>query len=264
MMETWHPLGVVRRDLRLQFPGRGLVLERGAGVGLRRPRGLEAVGEDPADGARRAGASSNAPLRAIRRRARRAVGGADRRPRRRRSAGRPTAECRSSRATGSTAMGRAVGPRLAARFARAILELGGNNAAIVAPSADLDLALRAIAFAAMGTAGQRCTTLRRLFVAGQPSTTQLLAAADAGLRVGSGRRSARRRTLGRPADRPRRIRDHGASAGRGARGRRQRSRRRTRRGYRGRDAYYVRPALCRDAGPDAVRCNVRHSRRFST
>jgi aldehyde dehydrogenase (NAD+) len=58
-----------------------------------------------------------------------------------------------------------VGPRLAARFARGILELGGNNAAIVAPSADLDLALRAIAFAAMGTAGQRCTTLRRLFVA---------------------------------------------------------------------------------------------------
>ena len=67
-------------------------------------------------------------------------------------------------ATGSTAMGRAVGPRLAKRFARAILELGGNNAAIVAPSADLDLALRGIAFAAMGTAGQRCTTLRRLFV----------------------------------------------------------------------------------------------------
>ncbi len=67
-------------------------------------------------------------------------------------------------ATGSTAMGRAIAPRLAARFARAILELGGNNAAIVAPSADLGLALRGIAFAAMGTAGQRCTTLRRLFV----------------------------------------------------------------------------------------------------
>ena len=67
-------------------------------------------------------------------------------------------------ATGSTAMGRAVGPRLAARFARALLELGGNNAAIVAPSADLDLALRAIAFAAIGTAGQRCTSLRRLIV----------------------------------------------------------------------------------------------------
>ena len=61
-------------------------------------------------------------------------------------------------------MGRQVGPKLAARFARAILELGGNNAAIVAPTADLDLALRGIAFSAMGTAGQRCTTLRRLFV----------------------------------------------------------------------------------------------------
>jgi aldehyde dehydrogenase (NAD+) len=67
-------------------------------------------------------------------------------------------------ATGSTAMGRAVGPRLAGRFARAILELGGNNAAIIAPSADLGLTLRAVAFAAMGTAGQRCTTLRRLIV----------------------------------------------------------------------------------------------------
>jgi aldehyde dehydrogenase (NAD+) len=67
-------------------------------------------------------------------------------------------------ATGSTAMGKRVAPRLAERFARALLELGGNNAAIVAPSADLDLAVRAIAFSAMGTAGQRCTTLRRLFV----------------------------------------------------------------------------------------------------
>ena len=67
-------------------------------------------------------------------------------------------------ATGSTAMGRAVGPRLAGRFARALLELGGNNAAVVTPSADLDLTLRGVAFAAMGTAGQRCTTLRRLFV----------------------------------------------------------------------------------------------------
>jgi aldehyde dehydrogenase (NAD+) len=65
---------------------------------------------------------------------------------------------------GSTAMGRAVAPKLAKRFARAILELGGNNAAIVCPSADLDLALRGIAFSAMGTAGQRCTSLRRLIV----------------------------------------------------------------------------------------------------
>ncbi|PKP86289.1 MAG: aldehyde dehydrogenase family protein [Alphaproteobacteria bacterium HGW-Alphaproteobacteria-17] len=67
-------------------------------------------------------------------------------------------------ATGSTRMGRAVAPRLVARFARAILELGGNNGVIVAPSADLDLALRGVAFGAMGTAGQRCTTTRRLFV----------------------------------------------------------------------------------------------------
>ena len=67
-------------------------------------------------------------------------------------------------ATGSVAMGRAVGPRVAQRFGKALLELGGNNAAIVAPGADLDLALRGVAFAAMGTAGQRCTSLRRLFV----------------------------------------------------------------------------------------------------
>lgn len=67
-------------------------------------------------------------------------------------------------ATGSTRMGRIVGPIVAARFGRSILELGGNNAGIVTPSADLDMALRAVAFGAMGTAGQRCTTLRRLFV----------------------------------------------------------------------------------------------------
>ena len=67
-------------------------------------------------------------------------------------------------ATGSTRMGAAVAPRVAARFGRSILELGGNNAAIVAPSADLDLAVRAIAFSAVGTAGQRCTSLRRLIV----------------------------------------------------------------------------------------------------
>ncbi|HEY1143134.1 MAG TPA: aldehyde dehydrogenase family protein [Sphingomicrobium sp.] len=67
-------------------------------------------------------------------------------------------------ATGSTAMGRAVGPRVAQRFGRVLLELGGNNAMIVCPSADLALAERAILFSAAGTAGQRCTTLRRLIV----------------------------------------------------------------------------------------------------
>ncbi|MCW4153028.1 aldehyde dehydrogenase family protein [Halomonas sp. 18H] len=67
-------------------------------------------------------------------------------------------------ATGSTRMGREVAPRVAARFGRSILELGGNNGMILAPSADLDMAVRAILFSAVGTAGQRCTTLRRLIV----------------------------------------------------------------------------------------------------
>jgi aldehyde dehydrogenase (NAD+) len=67
-------------------------------------------------------------------------------------------------ATGSERLGAEIAPRIAARFGRAILELGGNNAAVVTPSADLDLAVRGIVFAAAGTAGQRCTTLRRLIV----------------------------------------------------------------------------------------------------
>ena len=67
-------------------------------------------------------------------------------------------------ATGSTRMGSIVGPKVAARWGRSILELGGNNAMIVAPSADLDMAVRAIVFSAVGTAGQRCTSLRRLIV----------------------------------------------------------------------------------------------------
>lgn len=67
-------------------------------------------------------------------------------------------------ATGSTRMGRIVAERAAKRFARTLLELGGNNASIVTPAADQDLALRASAFGFMGTAGQRCTSLRRLFL----------------------------------------------------------------------------------------------------
>ncbi|MCG8557345.1 MAG: aldehyde dehydrogenase family protein [Proteobacteria bacterium] len=67
-------------------------------------------------------------------------------------------------ATGSCRMGAAVAPRVARRFGRCLLELGGNNAMIAAPSADLDLAVRAIVFSALGTAGQRCTSLRRLIV----------------------------------------------------------------------------------------------------
>ena len=67
-------------------------------------------------------------------------------------------------ATGSTAMGRALAPRVAARLGRSLLELGGNNAMIVSQHANLALAIRAIVFGAVGTSGQRCTTLRRLIV----------------------------------------------------------------------------------------------------
>jgi len=146
-------------------------------------------------------------------------------------------------ATGSTAMGRAVGPRLAARFARAILELGGNNAAIVAPSADLDLALRAVAFAAMGTAGQRCTTLRRLFVQDDIHDSLLtrLSQVYASVRIGDPRtpetligplidRAAfegMQRTLGE-------ARSAGGTVFGGERIQ----------GIAGEGAYYVRPALC--------------------
>ena len=66
--------------------------------------------------------------------------------------------------TGSTKMGRHVAETTARRFGRNILELGGNNAIIVAEDADIELAVRAILFAAVGTAGQRCTSLRRLFL----------------------------------------------------------------------------------------------------
>ncbi len=89
-------------------------------------------------------------------------------------------------ATGSTRMGGVVAPVVAQRFGCTILELGGNNGMIVTPSADLDLALRAILFAAVGTAGQRCTSLRRLFVHDSIAETLLprLQRAYAQVRIG--------------------------------------------------------------------------------
>ncbi|HEY6793446.1 MAG TPA: aldehyde dehydrogenase family protein [Kineosporiaceae bacterium] len=89
-------------------------------------------------------------------------------------------------ATGSERMGREVGPRVAARFGSTLLELGGNNAAIVAPSADLDLAVRGIVFAAAGTAGQRCTTMRRVIVHESVADVLIdrLTTAYRGLRIG--------------------------------------------------------------------------------
>jgi aldehyde dehydrogenase (NAD+) len=90
-------------------------------------------------------------------------------------------------ATGSTRMGLEVGPRVAARFGRSLLELGGNNAIIVTPSADLDLATRAILFGAVGTAGQRCTTTRRLIVHAEvcDELVTRLKKAYASIRIGS-------------------------------------------------------------------------------
>ena len=90
-------------------------------------------------------------------------------------------------ATGSTRMGRALAPVVAARFGRTLLELSGNNGAVVTPSADLDLTVRAVAFAAAGTAGQRCTTLRRLIVhrSRHGELVERLAAAYATLQVGN-------------------------------------------------------------------------------
>ena len=90
-------------------------------------------------------------------------------------------------ATGSERMGAQIAPRVAARFGRTILELGGNNAAIVAPSADLDLAVRGIVFAAAGTAGQRCTSMRRVIAHASivDELTARIARAFGNLAVGS-------------------------------------------------------------------------------
>ncbi|MEQ8896911.1 MAG: aldehyde dehydrogenase family protein [Roseovarius sp.] len=92
-------------------------------------------------------------------------------------------------ATGSTRMGAIVGPKVQARFGRPIMELGGNNAMIVAPSADLDMAVRAIVFSAVGTAGQRCTSLRRLIVhhSIREDLTEKLKQAYASLTIGDPR-----------------------------------------------------------------------------
>jgi aldehyde dehydrogenase (NAD+) len=163
MMETWHPIGVVGVISAFNFPvavwswNAALALVCGDSVvwkpSEKTPLTALATQALFARAAERFGADAPADLSVL------LVGG--------REVGEALVDHTRVplvSATGSTAMGRAVGPRLAKRFARALLELGGNNAAIVAPSADLDLTLRGVAFSAMGTAGQRCTTLRRLFV----------------------------------------------------------------------------------------------------
>jgi aldehyde dehydrogenase (NAD+) len=166
MMETWHPLGVAGIISAFNFPaavwawnaalafvcGNACVWKPSEKTPLT-ALAAQSLFERATSKFREAGNSAPNGLSAV------LVGG--------REAGEALADhplVPLVSATGSTAMGRAIAPRLAQRFARAILELGGNNGAIVCPSADLDLTLRAVAFAAMGTAGQRCTTLRRLFV----------------------------------------------------------------------------------------------------
>jgi aldehyde dehydrogenase (NAD+) len=163
MMETWHPLGVVGVISAFNFPvavwswNAALALVCGDAVAWKpsekTPLTALAVQALFARAAARFGDEAPAGLCTL------LMGG--------REVGEALVEHAKVplvSATGSTAMGRAVGPRLAARFARALLELGGNNAGIVCPSADLDQTVTAVAFSAMGTAGQRCTSLRRLFV----------------------------------------------------------------------------------------------------
>ncbi|WP_374574343.1 aldehyde dehydrogenase family protein [Phenylobacterium sp.] len=188
MMETWHPLGVVGVISAFNFPvavwswNAALALVCGDAVvwkpSEKTPLTALAVQAAFERAAAKFGPEAPARLSSV------IIGG---REVGEALVGHPKVPLVS--ATGSTAMGRAVGPRLAQRFARALLELGGNNAAIIAPSADLDLTLRAVAFAAMGTAGQRCTTLRRLFVHEDVYDAFLprLKAAYASVRVGDPR-----------------------------------------------------------------------------
>ncbi len=154
-------------------------------------------------------------------------------------------------ATGSTRMGRAIAPRVAARFGRSLLELGGNNAMIVAPTADLDLATRAILFSAAGTAGQRCTTLRRL-IAHESIRVDLLARLDRAysqIRVGDPRESG---TLVGPLIDARSFEAMEAALTR-ARGDRGEVSGGSRVEVAGCDGgYYVRPALVRMLGQTAI------------
>jgi aldehyde dehydrogenase (NAD+) len=162
LMETWHPLGVVGVITAFNFPvavwswNTCVALVCGDTV-VWKPSELTPLTALACHGLlMRAAREVGAPARGLHRVV---LGG--------REIGRALADdprVALLSATGSTAMGREVAPRVAARMGRYLLELGGNNAAVVAPSADLDLVVRGSVFSAAGTAGQRCTTLRRLIV----------------------------------------------------------------------------------------------------
>ncbi len=183
MMEVWHPLGVCGVITSFNFPvavwawNAALALVCGDPVVWKPSEKTPLTALACAALAERAATAAGAPGDLVQV----VVGGADAG---RRLAGSPAVALVS--ATGSTVMGRSVAPIVAARFGRSLLELSGNNAAVVTPSADLDLATRAVAFAAAGTAGQRCTTLRRLLVhrSRQAELVDRLAAAYATLPVG--------------------------------------------------------------------------------
>ncbi|MDE2335671.1 MAG: aldehyde dehydrogenase family protein [Rhodospirillales bacterium] len=244
MMETWHPLGVVGIITAFNFPvavwswNAALALVCGNAV-LWKPSekapltalATQALFERAAARLREQGVDVPPGLAAV------LVGG--------RELGETIVDnprVALVSATGSTAMGRRVGPRIAGRFGRAILELGGNNAAIVTPTADLDLTLRAAAFAAMGTAGQRCTTLRRLFVHDSVYDTFVPRLQQAYRSVAVGDPLAADTLIGPLIDKPafeamqQALQDAAAAGGAICGGERVDA------GF-GADAYYVRPAL---------------------
>ena len=187
MMETWHPAGITAVISAFNFPvavwswNAALALVCGNPViwkpSEKTPLTALAVSAVAARAAKRFGDLPEGLLACL-------IGGSE-------TGARLAADPRVAvfSATGSTRMGRAVAPVVAQRFGKMILELGGNNAGIVTPSADLDLALRAIAFSALGTAGQRCTTMRRLFVHDRVMDTLIprLKAAFASAKVGDPR-----------------------------------------------------------------------------
>ncbi len=184
MMEQWHPLGVAGIISAFNFPvavwswNAALALVCGDPVvwkpSDKTPLTALACQALVAEAARRVGAP--AAVSAV------LLGGAD-------VGGALADDPRVAliSATGSTRMGRAVAPRVAGRFGRLLLELGGNNAAVVTPSADLDLTVRGVVFSAAGTAGQRCTSLRRVIAHESIAAdlTEQLRAAYASLPIGS-------------------------------------------------------------------------------
>ncbi len=184
MMEQWHPLGVAGVISAFNFPvavwswNAALALVCGDPVvwkpSDKTPLTALACQALVAEAARRVGAP--AAVSAV------LLGGAD-------VGGALADDPRVAliSATGSTRMGRAVAPRVVGRFGRLLLELGGNNAAVVTPSADLDLTVRGVVFSAAGTAGQRCTSLRRVIAHESIAAdlTERLRAAYASLPIGS-------------------------------------------------------------------------------